>query len=134
MARRRSRRSVLAMAFMEELPWVYGAALAASATQDTAAKATASALAGGSGTRTALVAHAIRTAVAANPAPPFDQLEPDAAEALALVRLAGMKVDEVAEVTGVDQAEVKLRLAAALRDLRAGSAPRTPRPPLDFAS
>jgi DNA-directed RNA polymerase specialized sigma24 family protein len=123
------------MAFMDELPWVYGAALAASATRDAAVEATASALAGGGPTtRSELVGRAIRTAIATAPAAPFDRLEPEAAEALALVRLGGLKVDEVARLIGSGAAEVKLRLAAGLRDLSAGSAPRRPLPPLDCAS
>jgi len=123
------------MAVMDELPWVYGAALAASATRDAAVEATASALAsGGPTTRSELVGRAIRAAIKAAPAAPFDGLEPEAAEALALVRLGGLKVDEVSRITGAGAAEVKLRLAAALRDLSAGSAPRRPLPPLDYAS
>ena len=123
------------MAVMDELPWVYGAALAASATRDAAVEATASALAsGGPTTRSELVGRAIRAAIKAAPAAPFDGLEPEAAEALALVRLGGLKVDEVSRITGAGAAEVKLRLAAALRDLSAGSALRRPLPPLDYAS
>ena len=122
------------MAVMDELPWVYGAALAASANADAAAEATATALEAGPGTRAELIGRAIRAAVRSAPAAPFDLLEPDAAEALALVRLGGMDVDQVAALTGADAAEVKLRLAAALRDLRAGSAPRRLPPPLDCAS
>ena len=123
------------MAVMDELPWVYGAALAASASTDAATDATASALAGGPAPRSELVGRAIRAAVAADPAPPFDMLEPEAAEALALVRLGGLDVDQVGRLVGADTSEVKLRLAAALRDLRAGgSGPRRPLPPLDYAS
>ena len=122
------------MAVTEELPWIYGAALAASATEDAAVQATARALGEGPAPRAELIARAIRAALRTAPAPPFDVLEPAAAEALALVRLAGMDVDTVAATVGVPPGEVKLRLAAALRDLRGGSEPRRPPPPLGCAS
>ena len=116
------------MELMDELPWVYGAARAASASEDNAVAATAEALSGGPASRPELIGRAIRGAVAGDPASPFADLEPEAREALALVRLGGLKVDEVATLTGVTVDEVKLRLSAALFALRAGSARRTPPP------
>ena len=118
------------MAVMDELPWIYGAARAAAASEDAAADATVEALAAGSGARPELIGRAIRQAVAGDPASPFDALEPAAREALALVRLGGLKVDEVAALTGVTVAEVKLRLSAALFALRSGTSPQMrPLPP-----
>jgi DNA-directed RNA polymerase specialized sigma24 family protein len=135
MARRRSGPTVpRAMAVKDELPWVYGAARAASASEDAAAGATAGALAAGAAPRGDLVARAIRLAVAGDPASPFAGLEPEAREALALVRLGGLKVDEVAAFTGVGAGEVKRRLAAALTALRSGTSQRTPPLPPGFAS
>ena len=122
------------MAVMDELPWVYGAARAASASDEIAADAAASALASGPGPRNELVGRAIRTAVAGDPASPFAELEPEAREALALVRLGGLKVDEVAALTGVGVEEVKRRLAAALTALRPGTSRRTPPLPPGCAS
>jgi DNA-directed RNA polymerase specialized sigma24 family protein len=122
------------MVVMDELPWVYGAARAASAGEDAAVDATAEVLAGGSATRPELIGRAIRQAVAGDPASPFDTLEPEAREALALVRLGGLKVDEVAALTGVTVAEVKLRLSAALFALSSGTSRQTPPLPPGSAS
>jgi hypothetical protein len=122
------------MAVMDDLPWVYGAARAASASEDRAADATAEVLARGLGTRSEMIGHAIRQAVAGDPASPFDGLEPEAREALALVRLGGLKVDEVAALTGVTVAEVKLRLSAALFALSSSTSRRTPPLPPGSAS
>src|SRR5688500_12338811 len=114
------------MVITDDLPWVYGAARAASASEDAAADATAEVLAGGSAPRAELIGRAIRQAVAADPASPFDGIEPEAREALALVRLGGLAVDEVAALTGVTVSEVKLRLSAALFALSSGTSRRTP--------
>jgi hypothetical protein len=71
------------------------------------------------------VVEAVRMAVRDAPAPPFDRLPADEREALALVRLAGLDVNEVAELTGTTPAMVKARLTAALTVIRA-AVPRTP--------
>jgi DNA-directed RNA polymerase specialized sigma24 family protein len=122
------------MAVMDALPWVYGAARAGSASEDAAVEAAAGALAEGPAPRDELIARAIRLAVAGDPAGPFAELEPEAREALALVRLGGLNVDEVAALTGVTRDQVKLRLAAALTALRSGTSQRTPQLPPGSAS
>jgi DNA-directed RNA polymerase specialized sigma24 family protein len=122
------------MAVMDALPWVYGAARAATRGEDAALAATESAFAGGSAPRAELIARAIRSGVAGDPASPFAELAPEAREALALVRLGGLNVDEVAALTGVSAGEVKLRLAAALTALRSGTSQRTPPLPPGSAS
>jgi len=102
-----------------DLPWVYGAARAAARTEAGARDATERAFrfARASDTRQALVAQAVRVAIGIDPAAPFDALDPDDAEALALVRLAGLRVDEVADLTGDDPVMVRRRLTAGLRTL-----------------
>ena len=122
------------MAVMDELPWVYGAARAASASDDAAVAATAGALADGPAARDELIGRAIRLAVAGDPASPFADLDPDAREALALVRLGGLNVEEVAGLTGVTADEVKRRRAAALTALRSSTSQRTPPLPPGSAS
>jgi DNA-directed RNA polymerase specialized sigma24 family protein len=107
------------MVVTDDLPWIYGAARAAARSERAACDATErairQALAGED--RRALAAHAVRLAIADEPAAPFDALEPADAEALALVRLVGLRVGEVAALTGDEPATVTRRLTAALRTL-----------------
>ena len=107
------------MEVVDDLPWVYGAACAAAGTEAAARDATERAFRGARAgeTRRVLVAEAVRAAIRTDPGEPFDALDPDDAEALALVRLAGLRVDEVAALTGEDQATVRRRLTVALRRL-----------------
>ena len=107
------------MVVMDDVPWIYGAAAAATCSESVAREVTERVVRGaGSGaTRGALRAEAVRLAVRTAPAAPFVGLDPDDAEALALVRLTGAGVRDVAAVTGEDQAAVSRRLTRALRTL-----------------
>ena len=107
------------MEVVDDLPWVYGAALAAARTEAAAREVTERAfrVARSGATRRMLVAEAVRLAIATDPAEPFNALDTGDAEALALVRLAGLRLDEVAALTGSDPATVKRRLSVALRGL-----------------
>ena len=107
------------MEVVDDLPWVYGAALAAASTEAGARDATERAFRGArpGDARLALVAEAVRVAIRTDPAEPFEALDPDDAEALALVRLAGLRIDDVAALTGEDRATVSGRLSVALGSL-----------------
>jgi DNA-directed RNA polymerase specialized sigma24 family protein len=104
---------------MDDLPWIYGAALATARSEATAREVTECAIrqAPAGATRRRLVADAVRLAIASEPAVPFDALDPSDAQALALVRVAGLSAREVATATGEDPATVSRRLTAALRTL-----------------
>ena len=118
------------MRVLDDLPWIYGAARQAAADEDAAGAVTERVVrdAAPGAPRRALVAEAVRLGVGgATPAAPFDRLPPRDREALALVRLAGMSVEEVAALTGEDAATVKRRLTAGLRTL-ATPQPATPAP------
>lgn len=129
------------MRALDDLPWVYGAARHAAAGEAAARHVTERVVRDGRpGTpRRGLVAEAVRLAVGVMPAAPFDRLPPSEREALALVRLAGMDIDEVAVLLAETPATVKRRLTAGLRMLAtapaaAASGPQMPRPRLDCAS
>jgi hypothetical protein len=135
------------MRVVEHLPWIYGAACHATADDAAARHVTERVVRDARpGTpRRALVAEAVRLGVGGTtPALPFDRVPPRERQALALVRLAGMGIDEVAALTGEDTATVKRRLTAGLRALAdrrppspapaAASAPRMPQPRPDCAS
>jgi hypothetical protein len=119
MARRRSRLNLRAMPVTDDLPWIYGAALAAAGSVAAAQDVTERVLVGAppEASRRDLVIEAVRLAVRTVPAPVFAGLRPADREALALVRLAALTVDEVADVTGDEPAVVKRRLASALRSV-----------------
>ena len=97
---------------------VYAGALAACGDEETAADI---ALKGWSAPRASArcrpVAEAVRPAVLDSPGPGFALLEPADREALALARLAGLDVAEIAAETRSTVAEVKARLNAGLRQL-----------------
>jgi hypothetical protein len=119
------------MGVVEELPWIYGAACQASADEATARDVTERVVRDAPlGTpRRTLVAEAVRLAVGGGtPAAPFDRLPPGERQALALVRLAGMSIGEVADLTGDDAGTVKRRLTAGLQTLASlrPVAPATP--------
>jgi hypothetical protein len=129
------------MGVMDDLPWIYGAACQAVGDEAIARQVTERVVRDARpGTpRRALVAEAVRLGVGSvTPAAPFDRLPPREREMLALVRLAGMGVDEVTALTGEDPAIVKRRLTAGLQMLATprpvartpseASAPRRPRP------
>jgi DNA-directed RNA polymerase specialized sigma24 family protein len=113
------RRTFGSVPVVEHLPWIYGAALAASASDAAADHVTEQVVrsAPGCATRGSLVIEAVRQAVLRDPASPFDLLGTGDREALALVRLAGLDVGEVAELLGEDAATVKRRLNKALQTL-----------------
>ncbi len=119
------------MGVIEDLPWIYGAACQTVADEAAARQVTERVVRDARpGTpRRALVAEAVRLGVAsATPAAPFDRLPPRERETLALVRLAGMGVAEVAALTGEDPTTVKRRLTAGLQML-ATPRPVAPTPP-----
>ena len=135
------------MGALDDLPWIYGAARQAvadaAAADDLTLRVVRDARPGTP--RRSLVAEAVRLGVGGvTPAAPFDRVPPREREALALVRLAGLDVEEVAALTGEDATTVKRRLTAGLQMLAsprpeaptpaAASAPRMPRPRLDCAS
>jgi hypothetical protein len=105
------------MRVTDDLPWVYGAALAAARSEAAAKDVTESVLveAEPDASRSDLAIEAVRLAVRRSPAQPFDGMDAADAEALALVRIAGMTVVEVAAATGEEPDVVKRRLGAALR-------------------
>jgi DNA-directed RNA polymerase specialized sigma24 family protein len=103
------------------LPQVYGAALAAAADQDVAARAAEHAMvceAAGAVVGTAPVAKAILAAVREAPSQPFAVLPRPLRETLALARLGGLKVPEIAAALGEDERTVKRRLLEGLTALR----------------
>jgi hypothetical protein len=116
------------MRVVEHLPWIYGAACHATADEAAARHVTERVVRDAPpGTpRRALVAEAVRLGVGSvTPAAPFDRVPPRERQALALVRLAGMGIDEVAALTGEDIATVKRRLTGGLHAL---ASPRPPAP------
>ena len=129
------------MGVMDDLPWIYGAACHAVADEAAARQVTERVVRDARlGTpRRALVADAVRLGVGSvTPAAPFDRLPPRERHTLALVRLAGMGIEEVAALTGEDLTAVKRRLTAGLQMLATprpvaatppeASVPRRPRP------
>src|SRR4051812_33275347 len=87
-----------------DLPWVYGAAIRAASSEETAARATVAAIgahragsANGARRRELMVA-AVRSALADSPSEPLARLPVDEREAIGLVRILGLDVDEVATV------------------------------------
>ena len=105
------------MRVTDDLPWVYGAALAAAGTEAVARDVTENVLLQSppGSSRKDLITEAVRLAVRRTTVAPFDRLPAGDREALALVRLAGLNVVEVAAATGEEQDVVKRRLGAALR-------------------
>lgn len=103
------------------LPRVYGAALGAAADQEVAARAAEHAMiaeAAGAQTRTPPVAKAILAAMRDNPSAPFAALPRLERETLALARLGGFKVPEIAAALGEDERTIKRRLLDGLAALR----------------
>ena len=91
---------------MRLAPQVYGAALAASRDEDAAADVLQRVLRVAAGERLLdrerLVERAIRLGVSTNPAEGFAAMQPLDREAVALARLAGYSVADVAATLGVD--------------------------------
>jgi DNA-directed RNA polymerase specialized sigma24 family protein len=72
--------------------------------------------------RRTLVVEAVRRAVAIAPCAPLASLAADERESLALARLAGLDVDEIADIVGSDAAIIRRRLTNGLRALAEQSA------------
>lgn len=121
------RRTVVAMdrlarsaELMRMAPHVYGAALAAARDENAAAGVTESVLGHAAAAepaeaREALVERAILTAVRSSPAPCFEVMARPGREAVALARLAGYSVDQVASSLGLGADDVKKSMLQALR-------------------
>lgn len=109
---------------MRQAPRVYGAALAASRDEPAAADTTVRVLEAAAGEpggvdADLLVQRAIRLSVRADPAEPFARIAPDDREAVALARLAGYTVGEVAAVLGKGADEIKTMMLRGLRSVQA---------------
>jgi DNA-directed RNA polymerase specialized sigma24 family protein len=108
---------------MRVAPRVYGAALAASRCEATAADTTERVLrvaAGEPGAIDAdrLVERAIRLSVRADPVESFASIAPGDREAVALARLAGYTVAEVATALGKGADEIKAMMLRGLRSVQ----------------
>jgi DNA-directed RNA polymerase specialized sigma24 family protein len=117
---------------VEDLPWVYGAALRAASNEMSAAQATRAAIVSsatldvsgdGEERRRALMARAVASALRSSPSEPLAALPLGEREAIGLARIVGMNVDEIARFTGSDASEVKARMRAGLGRLVSGLQP-----------
>ena len=103
---------------MRLAPHVYGAALAASRDEPSAAGVTERVLAKAASepviSRERLVEHAILTAVRQAPATCFERMQRPDREAVALARLAGYSTDQVASCLGMGPREAKASMLRAL--------------------
>jgi DNA-directed RNA polymerase specialized sigma24 family protein len=112
---------------MRLAPHVYGAALAASRDEQAAAGVAERVMEKAASepviARERLVESAILTAVRRAPAPCFEGMQPPDREAVALARLAGYSVEQVASSLGIGVDDVKAGMLRALRGaaLRAAS-------------
>ena len=131
----------------ESLPHVYGAALAASRDHHTAGivaeevlVAAASDRAGPPASRSRLVERSIRLGVRTAPAPGFADMHSEDREVVALARLGGYSVSDIATRLGRSPEQVKaqmlrgLQSAARTGPFNRGSGPQTPRPRPDCGS
>jgi hypothetical protein len=125
---------------VDHLDAVWRAALAASADQTVAEDVTTKVLCSAAGDATAgeLVPRAVLLAIRRSPAPAFAGMSAQQREAVALARVAGCRVDEVAVTLGVgDRAARRLLtegLRSTLRHRRRASAPRRLPPALGCGS
>ena len=97
---------------------VYGAALAATAGPADAAAVTQDVMVGAVRERTdtrTLVALAVLRAMRTAPHAAFAGMAPPEREVVALARLAGYTVPEIAETLGIEPAEARTRMMRALR-------------------
>jgi len=107
----------------EDLSWVYGAAIRAASCEETAARATAAAIGAqraGSAkgtTRRELMVAAVRSALADSPSEPLAHLPHAEREAIGLVRILGLDVNEVAALLERDAREVKALMRSGLTGL-----------------
>jgi len=122
---------------MRLAPQVHGAAVAASSDPESAAGVTERVLCeaarrhgpGQPIDRRLLVERAIRLGVTSCPAQGFAAIEGRDREAIALARLAGYSVAEIARALEVSPAEVKRRMSRGLRSV-AAAIPANPQPAL----
>jgi DNA-directed RNA polymerase specialized sigma24 family protein len=102
------------------LPDVYGAALAAAAGPADAAAVTQDVMVGAArdhaDTRT-LVARAVLRAMRTAPHAAFARMAPPEREVVALARLAGYTVPEIAATLGIEASEARTRMTRALRSV-----------------
>jgi DNA-directed RNA polymerase specialized sigma24 family protein len=127
------------MARGEHLDAVWRAALAASGDQRVAEAVTTAVLHAAPPKAPAadLVRQAVLAALRQAPAPPFAAMEGAQREAVALARIAGCPVGEVAATLGVADGTARRLLTAGLRSTRRrlpASARRTPQPALGCGS
>jgi DNA-directed RNA polymerase specialized sigma24 family protein len=106
----------------EDLPWVYGAAIRAASGEETAARATAAAIGAQRAGRVKADRHelmvaAVRSALADSPSEPLARLPHAEREAIGLVRILGLDVNEVATVVGCQVREVKALMRSGLTRL-----------------
>ena len=123
----------------EHLDAVWRAALAASADARVAEAVTTAVLHAAPPDAAAadLVRHAVLAALRQAPAPPFATMEDAQREAVALARIAGCPVGEVAATLGVGDGTARRLLTAGLRSMRPrppASGRRTPQPALGCGS
>jgi DNA-binding NarL/FixJ family response regulator len=101
------------------MPRVYGAALAASANAETAEGITRELMTDAAAGRTRadarwLVERALLSAVRGEPHPALAPMRLEEREVVALARLGGYTVPEIAETLGIDPAEARARMTRAL--------------------
>jgi DNA-binding NarL/FixJ family response regulator len=102
------------------LPHVYGAALAASADTEAAEGITRQVMVDAAAGRTradarSLVQRALLSAVRGEPHPSLAPMRTEEREVVALARLGGYTVPEIAEALGIAPAEARARMTSALR-------------------
>jgi DNA-binding NarL/FixJ family response regulator len=101
-------------------PHVYGAALAASADRSAAEEITHDVITDAAAGRTradasSLVKRALLRAVRGEPHPSLAPMRLEEREVVALARLGGYSVPEIASTLGIDAADVRARMTSALR-------------------
>jgi DNA-directed RNA polymerase specialized sigma24 family protein len=99
---------------------VYGAAVAATAGPAAAAEVTEHVMVAARGERDSrsLVGRAVLRAMRTAPHSAFAPMPEPEREAIALARLAGYSVDEIADLLGISPAEARARMTRGLRALR----------------
>jgi hypothetical protein len=97
---------------------VYGAAVAATAGPTAAEEVTQHVMVAGHGADTrSLVARTVLRAMRTAPHAAFAPMPEPEREAIALARLAGYSVEEIAELLGIPPAEARARMTRGLRAL-----------------
>jgi DNA-directed RNA polymerase specialized sigma24 family protein len=105
-----------------DLDWIYGAALNASSSEESAAEAARAAVAQPAppDSRRELMARAVAHALDCSPAEPLSALPPPEREAIGLARIVGMSVEEIAAFTGRAASDVKASMRSGLQRLTGG--------------